>query len=173
MSTDVITVSPSTTLDNAIKLMGEKDISYLLVVDKENKNPIGLLNEMDIISRGLPKGKKMEEIKVEEVMTKPIITCKSDAYLVDAMRMMARHKIRRLPIVEEGKLIGILTSSDVISVVPELIEILLERSRGEGELALSPAINSLSGFCDECGEWSDNLREIDGPFICEECLINK
>jgi signal-transduction protein with cAMP-binding, CBS, and nucleotidyltransferase domain len=85
---------------------------------------------------------------------------------------MNRLNIRRLGVVYKGQLVGLLSSKDILSVMPELIETIQEKALIEGENMAQTTTGegaSLAGYCDRCGGWSDNLKEINGEFVCEDC----
>lgn len=84
---------------------------------------------------------------------------------------MAKNNIRRLPVVNEGTLVGILTSSDVLMVSPELTEILVEdaRMRNQNERYVEGPY-PVPGVCEGCGNFMDDLVEVDGKFLCEDCM---
>ncbi|MEM3609223.1 MAG: CBS domain-containing protein, partial [Candidatus Bathyarchaeia archaeon] len=94
------------------------------------------------------------------------------ATIHEAARRMSRLNIRRLGVVYKGQLVGLLSSKDILAVVPELIETIQERALIEGENRAQEASEEsspLAGYCDRCGGWSDNLSEVDGEFLCEDC----
>ncbi|RLE51872.1 MAG: hypothetical protein DRJ26_05330 [Candidatus Methanomethylicota archaeon] len=72
-------------------------------------------------------------------------------------------------VVDEGKLVGIVTARDILKVAPEIIEILIESARISETESTFLREEVLAGYCDECGEWSDSLVEVDGRFLCSEC----
>jgi predicted transcriptional regulator len=82
---------------------------------------------------------------------------------------MAKNKIRRLPVVNKGVLVGILTSTDVMTVSPELTEILVETAKMANQIEYSDNDNSVPGTCEVCGNYLDYLEEVDGKYVCEEC----
>ncbi|MEA1904939.1 MAG: CBS domain-containing protein, partial [Candidatus Hadarchaeota archaeon] len=124
MTMDVLTVGPRSSVARAAKLMSENGVGSLIVVQK--KEPVGILTERDLLMKVVSRDIKPSKIQVGKIMSKPIITTDADADVVDAARIMIRNKIRRLPVVEGGKLTGILTASDITAVSPELIEVLPE-----------------------------------------------
>jgi len=70
----------------------------------------------------------------------------------------------------KGELAGIISSKDILAVTPELIEIIQEKTRIENQNIMEESGQvSSAGYCDNCGEWSDDLREVEGSFLCEEC----
>ena len=102
-------------------------------------------------------------------MSKNLISIPPGSELNEAARIMAKNNIRRLPVVNNGILVGILTSSDVLMVSPELTEILVEHARMQSQNGYLAGENSLSGVCEVCGNFMDDLEEVDGKFLCEDC----
>jgi predicted transcriptional regulator len=79
----------------------------------------------------------------------------------EAARLMRKHDIRRLPVINEGKLVGIVTASDLASVVPEMAEF--------ADFPLPPAEEVGTSVCEVCGEVSSHLYEVNGKWVCENC----
>lgn len=167
MSTDFSTVDPNSTIDEAVKIMNEKDTPMLVVCTKENF-PVGIITERDIVIRVMGGGKKPSETLVEEIMTSPVRTCCPNTSISDAMRQMAKKKIRQLLVVNEGILVGALLARDVLAVAPELIDMLSELVSVRSDES-KPIEEGASGYCDECEEYSDDLKLIDGRYYCEFC----
>ncbi|MEM2690936.1 MAG: CBS domain-containing protein, partial [Candidatus Bathyarchaeia archaeon] len=128
--------------------------------------------------RVLAKNLKPDSVKARDVMTSPLITVEPGETINEAARKMSRLNIRRLGVVYKGELVGLISSKDILAVMPELIETIYEKALIEGEnmaQATSEEETSeeeeaaLSGYCDRCGGWSDNLKEVDGAFLCEDC----
>lgn len=173
MSSPVITVGEEATANHVAKLMDKHGLGCIIVTSKEGK-PIGIITERDLITRVLAKNVKPDTLKAKDVMTTPLITIEPDETISEAARKMSRLNIRRLGVVYKGQLIGILSSKDILAVMPELIETIQERALIEGEHLSQTTIteeeeSSLAGYCDRCGGWSDNLKEVDGEFLCEDC----
>jgi CBS domain-containing protein len=116
MVSPVVTVAPETSLKEACRLMGEHHIGSVVVVKGEE--PVGIFTERDLLSKIVAKGLSLEG-RVEEFMSKPLTVIPPDFDLKDAARIMFEMKIRRLPVVEEGRLVGIITSADIARVVGE------------------------------------------------------
>jgi Zn finger protein HypA/HybF involved in hydrogenase expression len=84
---------------------------------------------------------------------------------------MRELKVRRLIIVEGGKLRGIVTSNDIVDITPALIDVIAEKSQiSPLEKVKKTEPEPLSGYCDRCGSWADELKTHDGQFVCEDCL---
>jgi len=97
----------------ASKLMKEKQISSIIVTDEE-KHPIGIITERDIVRRVVCNKKIASNTSVESIMSKPLVTVESKANIDEAVAIMTKNKIRRLPIVKDGHLYGIITTTDLI-----------------------------------------------------------
>ena len=109
MTKNVITIDLHKTVFDAAMLMSEKRIGCLVIMDGEV--PLGIVTERDfvrrVVAKNLPSG-----AKVSEIMSKPLITVDPDSSLREAARLMIKNKIRRLPVVKENKLVGIIVVSD-------------------------------------------------------------
>jgi len=168
MSSPVISVDEDASVLEAARLMREHRIGGVVVVDSSGK-PVGVVTERDVVVHVAAEDAKPSQFKAGDVMTKGLPTIEAEATLVDAARMMSRLNVRRLGVMYRGKLVGIITSRDILSVTPELIEIMTERARIESEAPEEGA--PTSGYCDRCGQWSDDLREVEGEFLCEDCRM--
>jgi len=111
MTRDVITVSPDTGIQNVARLMSEHDIGAVLV--SENKKVLGLITDRDIIIRAIAEGKNPSTTKAKEVMTTDITVVTPDTDVHEAADIMSDQQIKRLPVVENGKLTGILALGDL------------------------------------------------------------
>jgi len=167
MNSEYYTIDPSATIHNAVKLMGDKDTHVLVVVNKE-KLAVGILTERDIVIRVLSRAKKMSETSIEEIMTSPVRTCGPNTPITDAMRHMAKKKIRQLLVVKNGTLLGVFLARDAFSIAPELIDTLAELTSVRGKEYLSTD-EEMSGYCEECEEYSNLLKIIEGRILCEYC----
>ncbi|RJS93911.1 CBS domain-containing protein [Candidatus Bathyarchaeota archaeon] len=169
MSSPVITATEDTPLNEVAMLMRKHDIGCVIVNDKNGK-PVGIITERDIVERVVAENIKPGEIRAKEIMSRPLVTIDSERTINDAAREMSRLNIRRLAVMYKGELAGIISSKDILAVTPELIEIIQEKTRIENQNIMEESGQvSSAGYCDNCGEWSDDLREVEGSFLCEEC----
>lgn len=113
ISREVVTIDSSKTAVEAAKLMTQKKIGALLIL--EDCKLAGIITERDLVRRVYSAELNPKEVKVSSFMSKPVITAESNLDLGEAAALMSTHKIRRLPIVEKGKIVGILTSRDIVS----------------------------------------------------------
>jgi CBS domain-containing protein len=171
MSSPVVTIAEDETCNRAAASMDMKDLGAVIVQNKAGKS-IGIITERDLVKRVVAKNLKPDTVKAKEIMTTPLVTIEPEANIIDAARRMTRLDIRRLGVIYKGNLVGIISSKDILGVMPELLEIMQERQRIEGE-AISEETEEvpLSGYCDRCNAYSESLKERNGQNICDECRI--
>lgn len=170
MSSPVVTIDENSPAKEVAELMTKHRLGSIIVTSEDGK-PLGIITERDLVRRILAKNARPDSFKAKEVMTSPLITVEPDEKINRVARKMSRLNIRRLGVIYKGKLVGVLSSKDVLAVMPELIEIIQEKARIEGENVVQGAEEQtpLTGYCDNCGEWSDTLQEVNGDFLCEDC----
>ena len=111
MSKTVAAISINQTVFEAAELMNSKGISCVLIVDGDV--PVGLITERDIVGKIVAK-KRSYDTEINVVMSKKLITIDPDATLKEAARLMSTNKIRRLPVLKNNKLVGIVSASDFV-----------------------------------------------------------
>jgi predicted transcriptional regulator len=116
----VITTKRDSTVEEAVELMNEHEIGCLIVAD--NNEPIGILTERDLLKRILAKSENLKRIKVEEVMSTPLISVGPNVQIGDASRLMFQKNIKKMPIIKEGELLGLVTLTDILRIQPQLIK---------------------------------------------------
>jgi CBS domain-containing protein len=167
MNSPVVSASPDDNVRDIAKKMKEEKIGSIVIMDRDK--PVGIVTDWDIVSNGLIKDAKPSQIKAEDVM-QDIHTIESEESITEAARQLRKHNIKRLGVVYKKRLVGIISSSDVIAVTPDLVDVVSEKAAIiRGELGISRPAGKVSGYCDECGEWSDLLQYDEGTFICEVC----
>ncbi len=118
MRKNVVVGKPNVTIREASQVMGDMHIGSLVVREKDDI--IGILTERDVLI-AVAKGINPEETLVTEIMSKKVVTIESDKKLDEAVDVMVKNKIKKLPVVEGKKLVGIITASDIVVVEPKLI----------------------------------------------------
>jgi CBS domain-containing protein len=171
MSSPVVTTTEDTPTNIIAKLMDENDLGCVIVTNKDGK-PLGIITERDLVIRVLTKNLQPVAVKAKDIMTAPLATIEPEATISDAARRMSRLDIRRLGVIYKGDLVGVISSKDILGVMPELIEIIQEKSRIENasnseEIEETP----LSGYCDRCGGYSEDLKDENGQYLCEDCRV--
>jgi CBS domain-containing protein len=171
MSSPVVTMNENEASNKAAVVMAKNDLGCIIVINKAGKS-IGIITERDLVIRVLAKNLKPDTVKAKEIMTTPLVTIEPDAAITEAARRMNRLDIRRLGVIYKGNLVGIISSKDILGVMPELIEIIQERSRIEDAARTEETEEApVSGYCDRCNVYSDSLKERNGQNICDECRI--
>ena len=121
MSTCLKTVRPSDNVKEAAREMNESMIGCLIVISGTGKIE-GIVTERDILTDVVAEGKDPCSVTVGEIMSKEIIVIDPDASLEDAADVMTAKKIKKLPVVQGGKLVGIVTATDLVAYEKDLIE---------------------------------------------------
>ncbi len=163
MSKKPVIVSPEATVREAANLMRDWDVGSLLVASGEK--PTGIITEKDLVDKVVAEDVKPSELKVKSVMSSPVKTVGPYQEVLEAARIMADLKIRRLAVVEEGNVVGLVTEKDIFKVWPALIEI----SRQRAEMS-TPAQGAGVGYCEVCSMFSDQLSLHNGQLSCPECI---
>jgi len=109
MTKAVVTIGADGTVLEAAKLMHQQNVGDLVVMDGDVTR--GIVTERDLVRRVIAQRKALDA-KISEVMSSPLITIEEDCSLRDAARKMIKYKIRRLVVIKDGKLVGILATSD-------------------------------------------------------------
>jgi CBS domain-containing protein len=173
MSSPVVTLNEDETSNKVANLMEENELGCVILT--KNGKPVGIITERDLVIRVLAKNIAPDTVKAKEIMTAPLLTIQPEATISEAARRMSRLNIRRLGVVYKGNLVGLLSSKDILGVMPELIEIIQERTRideaAEVEENFQTEEPPLSGYCDRCGVFSENLKDVNGQNLCEDCRI--
>jgi len=182
MSRSVITVKENARVPEIASLMKEHNVGCIIITN-DDKKPVGIVTEKDLVTRVLAEitdenlGVKVLNETVElnklvarDIMSSPLITVTTDETINQAARRMRIHGIRRLCVMQEGSLLGIISSKDILAVTPELLEIFQAKvqileSNEDG----TADVPSLAGYCDQCENWSPSLKEVNGDSLCEEC----
>jgi len=121
MTKDLVYASPQDTVSHVAQLMKMEDIGPVLIVDnEESKGLIGIVTDRDLALKVVAEGRDPHTTKVEEVMTRRLITCRPDDDVESAMKAMAQYQLRRIPVVEDdNRLVGIISQADVATRVDE------------------------------------------------------
>jgi CBS domain-containing protein len=111
----VWSVSPEFSVFDALKMMAEKNVGALLVMDEGKLR--GILSERDYARKVILLGKSSHELKVREIMSDKVVCVGPDQTVDDCMALMSGKRIRHLPVLEGGKVIGVLSVGDLVKAV--------------------------------------------------------
>ena len=172
MTRNFVHVSPKTNLKKCAETMIKKHVGSLVV--KEGNQLMGILTEKDILWAIMKKSvRDLEKINAEDIANKKVITIKPSVDVIEALNRMKRDKVRRLPVTENGKVIGLLTLKDILKIDPNLYEIISETVKIKEESAkLSMGeklkLNRKDGLCCGCGN-QETIYHADGDWLCISC----
>ena len=110
------TISKDQSVRQALILMSEKNIGAIIIVDN-NDFPIGIFSERDYARKIILKGKSSKDTLLDEVMTKELITVTRDYKIDQCMEIMTEKRIRHLPVLENKKIVGIISIGDVLKIM--------------------------------------------------------
>lgn len=187
----VVTIAPKATIRQAAELMNLHEIGCVLVVDHEK--PVGILTERDMLKRIICESRSSCTTKVIDTMTKPLVTASQETRAGDAAKLMFERNIKKLPVVENGRLVGLVTLTDLLrspGVLDFLNKLVLDgaskRLKNAVNLYYDPnglhrktcPLNMKDGFSTGCQNvkcmwWTDNecaVTKISRQLLTEETL---
>ena len=166
MTKRIVTADQDDTVQKIAKKMVKYRVGSIIVTRKER--PIGIITETDINKRVVAPAKDPKKLKAKDIMSSPIVHVRPNNDVSDIVHKMKKFKIRRFPVVENGKIIGIVTNTDIARVSPEMIDVLnLRLKMRRGMPVIAKGISS--GICEICENYSENLMFVNDKWICEEC----
>jgi CBS domain-containing protein len=112
MVKNVITIGATSTVRRATELMDKYDLGCLVVVHKDK--PIGIVTERDLLTRVLLELRDTRKTRVSSIMSKPLVTTGPETNIHEAVSLMVKQKIKKLPIIKKGRLRGLVTLTDVV-----------------------------------------------------------
>jgi CBS domain-containing protein len=127
MSKEVKVVRPDSSVKEVVATMNKFDIGSILVV--QGKRPVGIITERDILRRIVQPCLAPETLTARQVMTSPLLTINKTASIDEAAKLMAKEKVKKLPVMDKQKLVGIVTLTDIVTKVPTMLSILEELVR--------------------------------------------
>ncbi len=164
MSREPVTVAPDLTVDKAAAIMRDRGVGSLIVID--GTMAVGILTERDIVTKIAAANRSPASLRVRDVMTSPVISIPPHEDVEEAARKMSARRIRRLPVLEDGRLVGVVTENDILRLLPNLVELTREWARA-GMLEAVPS-EIAEGHCDVCGVLSNELTRDGKLLVCPD-----
>jgi len=158
MRSPVRTVKPTATVREAATRLFEEQIGSLVVC--ENGSPVGILTDVDV-SQVVSEGKDTETTAVEDVMGQPLVTVDADAPIEDAADLVREHTIKRLPVLDNGGVAGIVTTTDLAMYLPHLVRMGREQEPDETRERRSIRVDTAYERDDWEFEYLGNEAQID------------
>ena len=138
MCSNVTCVNPNTTVSDVAKIMMNNHVGCVPVCD-ETKNVVGLVTDRDLILRSIACDKDVKRTPVSEIMTTKVYNISPDAEVVEASKLMCDCQVKRIPVVENDTIVGIITLGDLANKAP------------------NEASHTIQGIC-KCGEHQKNAE---------------
>lgn len=152
-------------LDSVAKLMKDKNISSMLV--KKDKNYEGILTQKSLINELVSKNKLPSECKAKDIMITDIPEIMPNESLITASILMAKKHVNVLAVVKDKALVGVISMSDIMDILPDSLELLYEDARIE--YSRTKKFEAENYRCDLCWNYDDSVEYIDGTYICDSC----
>lgn len=174
MTREPVSISPDSNLLECARKMVRQKVGSLLLIT--NKRLVGFISERDILWALIKKSKEdLRNIKAIDISPKKIATIKPYASIREAMSKMKKVKFERLPVIHEGRLVGILTIRDILNFNPNLYPELDELAKIREESKKLKRVKQAEkrdiikdGVCEECGN-RDVLYRFNGMLVCASC----
>ncbi len=169
MTRPVITADADMDILTAAKIMSSANVGSLIIVS--HCKATGILTERDLVKKVIAQGVDPRSVLVGEIMSAPVVAIEPDASLRDAAALMLQTGVKRLPVIFNGKLVGIITDTDLVSGsslgLNEILSDLLEMHRES--IHFEQPRGLVRGICEVCGQLSDSLESVNGELLCWSC----
>jgi len=117
MTTGVISIDRDASVEDAMKKMFERRVTSLIVEKKKEADNVGIITRKDIINAVIAESRDPKKMKVEDIMSEPLLSVSPEFSIENLSRMMSKTNLRRFPVVEDDKIIGVVSNSDIIRAV--------------------------------------------------------
>lgn len=124
---EVITIDEDSTVKEAAEVMNKFEIGCLIAV--RNGKAIGMITERDLLKRVVAEAKDATETKVKDVMSSPLVVIEPSVELEEAVKLMFQMKIKKLPVVDGKRLVGLITLTDIARFQPQMIKLLKQLAK--------------------------------------------
>ena len=166
MKTRVITADPGLSISDAAKIMTNNRVGSLIIM--RNKRPVGIVTDDDIVGV-VARNRNPRQVRISDLpLRKKFITASPEESIMEVTKKMIKNGIKRVPVVQNGRLLGIVSDKELLLISPELIGVLSEKLKMRVESVANPE-KTISGICESCGEYSDLLENVGGSWICDDC----
>ena len=126
MRRNPLAVRPEETVYKVIKKMRIKNAGTAIITDKK-RHVLGIITEGDLLDKLIIQKNNPMKLSISQIMTRNVITTDPDTDLYKISKLMDKHKIKKLPIIENDKLVGIITRTDLSTFQPSMIDVLIEK----------------------------------------------
>lgn len=173
MNKAVITMDINSDIPAIAKEMISRDAGSVIIT--ENGKAMGIITERDLVKSIITGNRKPSEVDASEILSTPLLTVDPATSVIEAAKIMLRANVKRLPVLENSTIIGVISNTDILMITPGLSTILKDLIDMNREALLSaPSIEDIeedfsTGICESCSYHSVDLKLVDGRYLCENC----
>ncbi len=167
MTTRPIVAEEFMSIQECACLMKKHGIGSLLI--KARGKVKSLVTEKDIIHKAIVNALDVRQTPIGEIADKIRVTISPNRDIVEALNVMRENDVRHLPVMDSGKIMGFITMKDILKIEPQLFELIAEKFELREESSKPVNLGSKEGLCENCGEFSEDLLELEGNRCCGEC----
>lgn len=173
MNKTVITMDINTDIPAIAREMTQNNVGSVIIT--QNEKAMGIITERDLVKGIVAENRKPREVNASEILSTPLLTVEPGTSIVKASEIMLKANIKRLPVLEDSTIIGIISHTDILMITPGLSTILKDLIIMNREALLStPAIEEvegdfITGICESCLYHSIDLKLVNGRYLCENC----
>ena len=175
MNKAVIVMDINSDIPAIAREMVSRDAGSVIITD--NGMAMGIITERDLVKSIVMEDKRPGEVKAIEILSTPLVTVEPETSIIEASEIMLKANIKRLPVLRNDIVIGVISNTDILMVTPGLNTILKDLIDMNREALLSiPSIEEISeaedfstGVCESCEVFSTDLKFVDGRYLCGNC----
>jgi signal-transduction protein with cAMP-binding, CBS, and nucleotidyltransferase domain len=173
MNKAVIVMDINSDIPAIAREMASRDAGSIIIT--ENGKAMGIITERDLVKGIITEDRRPSEVAVSKILSTPLVTVKPETSVIKASEIMLKANIKRLPVLENGTIIGVVSNTDILMVTPGLNTILKDLIDMNREALLStPSVEEITeefttGICESCSYHSADLKLVDGRYLCENC----
>lgn len=175
MNKAVIVMDINSDIPAIAREMVSRDAGSVIIT--ENGMAMGIVTERDLVRGIVTEDRRPSEVKASELLSTPLVTVEPETTIVEASEIMLKANIKRLPVLKDGMIIGVISNTDILIVTPGLNTILKDLIDMNREALLTvPSIEEISeaedfssGVCESCTIFSYDLKFVDGRYLCGNC----
>lgn len=167
MTKKPVTAPSEYTIQQCARRMLKEEVGSIVIEDRGIL--VGIISEKDIVERVVAKGMDPNKVKAKKVMSKNLVTITPDMDIYDAILLMSNEEVRKLPVVDGKKLVGYLTTKDIIKIEPALFDIFYGKMEELREEEKKP-LKYTYGTCDKCGSEGPVQKVKSGLYLCMACI---
>ena len=175
MNKAVIVMDINSDIPAIAREMVSRDAGSVIIT--ENGKAMGIITERDFVKSIVTEDRRPSDVKASEILSTPLVTVEPETSIIEASEIMLKANIKRLPVLRNDIVIGVISNTDILMVTPGLNTILKDLIDMNREALLSiPSIEEISeaedfstGACESCEVFSTDLKFVDGRYLCGNC----